>query len=119
MPHIIKPTDTPPVSKKRPVIDTEPAVIVHRGQLKTDAQLKKDVLAETERRKKLTEATTDEEFKQLYEMVGQLIVQRDFWELHSDSALQFVYGYVVQEMKKRGVALPRVEDTPPESKKEK
>lgn len=119
MPHIIKPTETPPVSKKIPVIDAEPAVVVHRGQLKTNAELKKDVLAGTERRKKLTEATSDEEFKQLFEMVSQLITQRDFWELHSDSTLQFVYGYVVQEMNKRGVALPKVEKTAPESKKEK
>lgn len=120
MPRILKPFDEPTkVSKKKVVIDAEPALIVHKDQLKPDIQLKQDVLKESERRKKLTEATSDEEFKQLFEMVSQLITQRDFWELHSDSALQFAYGYVVQELNKRGVSLPKVEKTPPEFKKEK
>jgi len=118
MPHIIKPQDTPPVSKKNVVIDAEPALVVHRSQLKTKSDLKNDVKNELEKRKKITEVTTDEEFKELFEMVSQLISQRDFWELPNDAALQFVYGYVVQELESRGVALPRVEKKP-KTKKEK
>jgi C-terminal processing protease CtpA/Prc len=109
MPHIIKQLDTPPVSKKQVIIDAEPAVIVHRNQLKSENELKTEVKKELEKRKKITEVTTDEEFKDLFEMVSQLITQRDFWELPNDTALQFVYGYVVQEMQTRGVALPKVE----------
>jgi mannitol/fructose-specific phosphotransferase system IIA component (Ntr-type) len=69
MPRILKPFDEPEkVSKKNVVIHAEPALVVHKDQLKTISQLKQDVLKESERRKKLTEATTDEEFKQLYEI---------------------------------------------------
>jgi len=116
MPHIIKPIDAPPVSKKKVIIDAEPALIVHRSQLKSDSELKTEVKKELEKRKKLSEVTTDEEFKDLFEVVSQLISQKDFWELPNDAALQFVYGYVVQEMQSRGVALPKVEKVPNKNK---
>lgn len=87
-------------------IAPEPALIVHRDQLKSNKQIKEDVSQKIETRKKLADATSDEEFQELFNVVMGLIDKQDFWELIPDSIIQKCYAYIDVEFKKRAISRP-------------
>jgi hypothetical protein len=89
----------------------EPALVVHRGQLKTNDELKKEVKEKIETRKKLADASTDEEFQELFNVVMGLIDKPDFWELIPDNIITKCYAYTVAEMSKRKIGKPILPET--------
>jgi ERCC4-related helicase len=91
--------DTPKKSSSNIYFVPEPAIIVHREQLK--AVTKEEMQVKVQERKSIASATTDEEFQELFTVVSELISRKDFWELLPDHTLNVVQKYIEYELKKR------------------
>lgn len=108
---IIKPDYMKPAkeSKKKNEVDwsgQEPALIVNRQQIMKDKEIKKEVQQKIDKKKSIMETTSDEDYQELFIVVNNLILTKDFWEIVPDSTLQTVYAYIMIEMKTKGISIP-------------